>query len=110
MTDRTTKSALSPQGQRLLVLMQEMHFGRIERLVVRCGDPVFDPPPRLVREIRLGGTDGSRPEIRSQDFTLKSQVVDLFAQLRRLGNGTVESLEIQHGLPFRMKLEEEIQA
>ena len=101
-----TRRTLSPARRRLLALMQGINFGRIERLVVRDGEPVFDPAPRVVREIKFGGENGPRPEVKAQDFVLKAQTVELFTSLGRLGDGTVECIEVQHGLPFRMKVEE----
>jgi hypothetical protein len=90
--------------------MQNLNFGRIEGLAVCNGEPVFDPPPRIIREIKFGGENGPRRELETPNFTLKSQAVELFEQLERLGNGTVERLEIKHGLPFRMNLVEMVSA
>ena len=108
MNNVATKASLSPQRRRLLELMQGINFGRIEELVVRDGEPDFDPPPQVVREIKFGGENGLRREMTVEDFALKSQAVELFAQIDRLGNGTVLSLEIKHGLPFRMSLKETV--
>ena len=106
----TKKSSLSPARQRLLRLMQTVNFGRIEQLRVSGGDPVFAPPPRVIREIKFGAENGPRPEQDLSDFTLKTQHCELFATLDRMGDRTVESLEVQHGLPFRIKYEEAIGA
>ena len=76
------------------------------RQLVESGEPVFDPPPRIVREVKFGGENGPRPELRAGDFALKTQVVELFEHLDRLGDGTLERLEVKHGLPFRMTVEE----
>ncbi len=108
MNNMATKASLSPQRRRLLELMQGINFGRIEELAVRDGEPDFDPPPQVVREIKFGGENGPRREMTVEDFALKSQAAQLFAQLDRLGNGTVLSLEIKHGLPFRMSLKETV--
>jgi len=86
--------------------MQRINFGRIEGLSVRRGQPVLDPPPRVVREIKFGGENGPRPEATKQDFELKALVRDLFAHLEAMGNGVVRCIEIKHGLPFRMTVEE----
>jgi hypothetical protein len=86
--------------------MQRINYGRIEGLSVRHGEPVMDPPPRVVREIKFGGDNGPRPEATKADFTLKAQVRDLFAQLEALGDGVIPCIEIQRGLPFRMTVEE----
>jgi hypothetical protein len=37
-----------------------------------------------------------------------AEVIDLFAQLEALGNGVVTRLEVKHGLPFRMIIEEDL--
>ncbi len=86
--------------------MQRVNYGRIEMLSIRCGEPVLDPPPRVVREIKFGGDNGPRPQVAKADFALKAQVRDLFAQLEVLGDGVIPCIEIQRGLPFRMTMEE----
>jgi len=104
MADR--KSSLSPSQQKLVTEMQRINYGRIEGLSVRRGQPVLDPPPRVVREIKFGGENGPRPEVAKADFALKVQVRDLFAQLEALGDGVIPCIEVQRGLPFRMTVEE----
>lgn len=86
--------------------MQQINFGRIDGISVRNGEPVFEPAPRVIREIKFGGENGPRPELGVEDFVLKAQVVELFDRLDDLGNGKVGSLEIKHGLPFRMSIEQ----
>jgi len=100
------KSSLTLSQQKLLTEMQRINYGRIEKLVVRCGQPVLTPPPRIIREIKFGGENGPRTEVGKPDFTLKAQVRDMFAQLEALGDGVIPRLEIQRGLPFRMTVEE----
>src|SRR5262245_6535331 len=78
----TTKSTLSVAQKRLIETMQSLNFGRIEGLKVRHGDPVFQPGPRVVQDIRIGrGENGPRPELAREDFALKSQVVEMFDHL-----------------------------
>jgi len=103
-----TKAALTPARKRLIELIQEVNFGRIEGLKVRDGEPVIDPPPRVVREIKFGGENEPRRELKSTDFVLKSQAVELFSHINRMVNGNVEILEIKQGLPFRMSITESI--
>lgn len=105
MTKDRTKGALSHPQRRLLELVQRINFGRIEGLAVRNGEPVVDPAPRVVREIKLGAEHEPRRELEKEDFVLKSQVVELFEHLTRLGNGEVERLEVKHGLPFLIHIE-----
>ncbi len=101
-----SKRALSPARRRLVEMLQGINFGRIEGLVVQGGTPAFDPPPRIVREIKFGGENGPRPEAAKEDFILKASVRDLFAQLEAMGDGIVQCIEVKHGLPFRMTVEE----
>lgn len=101
-----SKAALSPARRRLVELLQHVNFGRIEDLNVFEGEPVFDPPPRVMREIKFGGDNGPRAEAAAIDFALKSQVVELLQCLDRIGDGTIDVLEVKHGLPFRMTVAE----
>ena len=105
MNDPMTKASLSAPRRRLLETMQRLNFGRIEDLEIRGGDPVFTPAPRLVQDIKLGGDNGPRPELANADFVLKSQVGEFFDHLSRLGDGSVESIEVKHGLPFKLVVE-----
>jgi len=106
MSGSATKASLSPARRRLLELMQKVNFGRIEGLAVRGGEPVFDPPPRVFREVKFRGENGPRRELHAGDFLLKSEVVGLLEELTRLRDGTVESIRIKHGVPFHLSVEE----
>jgi hypothetical protein len=99
-----SKSELPAGRRRLVELMQQVNFGRIEGLAVRGGEPVLDPPPRVVREIKIGGQNGPRPESGREDFLLKDRLKELFAHLGALGDGAVEVLEVKHGLPFKLEV------
>ena len=107
MVVNVMKASLTPSQQLLLTEMQRINYGRIEGLIVRDGEPVLDPPPHVVREVKFGGENGPRPEAAKEDFALKAQVRDLFAQLEAMGCGVVRCIEIKHGLPFRMQVEED---
>ena len=101
-----TKGALSPGRKRLVEMMQRLNFGRIENLVIRGGEPVFHPPPRVVREVKFCAENGPNAKAGLTEFSLKSQVRDLFAHLDRLDTGTVWALQVKHGLPFLMIVED----
>ena len=101
-----TKQSLTPARGRLLALMQELNFGWIKGLLVVNGEPVFDPMPRVVRQVKFCSENGPRREKKLNDFKLKEQVVELFEAMDRMKNGVIETLEIKHGLPFLMNLEE----
>lgn len=101
------KGALSEPRKRLVELMQHINFGRVEGLVVRNQQPVLDPPPTVIREVKFGAENGPRPELHLDDFTLKSQVVELLDALDDLCDGVIDVLEVKHGLPFRMLIRED---
>lgn len=101
-----TKSQLTPERQLLVELMQAVNFGRIEGLLVRDGQPVLKPRPKVVWEHKFGSDSGSRSEYGRPDFLLKRQVVEMFDQLDDLGDAIIDQIEIKHGLPFRMVVSE----
>ena len=100
------KACLTQSRQNFITEMQRINFGLIEGLIIRNGEPILDPAPRVIRHVKFGGDNRPRPESGIDDFTLKEKVVDLFSHFDSIGNGTVLSLEVQHGLPFRMQFEE----
>lgn len=93
---------LSAGRAALVKLMQRINFGQIGGLTFWAGEPVLDPPPRIVREYKFGGENGPRPELATDNFLLKQQVIELFAFFDQLQDGVIDVLEIKHGLPFRM--------
>ncbi len=103
------KCELSELKQRLVELMQGINFGWIERLTIHGGEPVFKPAPRVIRDYKFGGENGPRRELEADDFILKKEVTEFFNELDRLGDGRLERIEIKHGLPFRMTVEENAQ-
>ena len=100
------KSALSPPQAELVGLMQKLDFGIIEGLVIRDGLPVLKPRPSVVRDVKFGAGNGRRSEAGLTDFVLKANVQELMDTFASLGNATVRRLEVKHGLPFRMQVEE----
>ena len=99
-----TIRSLSVAQTRLVQIIQELGFGRIERLSIQNGHPNFDQPPRITQEIKLGSQSEHRPGNTNGDFTLKQEFVILFNELSRLRDGVVD-LEVRHRAPFRLILE-----
>ena len=106
MSDFSTKKALSPARRQLLELMQRYNFCRIENLEVRAGAPVFNPAPRITQEIKIGADNGPRPELEKNDFLLRAPIIELFEHLDRVGDGRIAVIEVKHGLPFRLIVEQ----
>jgi hypothetical protein len=101
-----TKASLSPPRQRVVEIMQRLNFGTIEGLQIRAGEPIFDPPPRITKDIKLGGENRPRPELSRTDFALKNQVAELFDHLSHIDEGSAATIEVKHGLPFRLVIED----
>ena len=76
MSKDVTKTALSPARRCLVELMQEVNYGRIERLEVKEREPVFTPPPRLVRQFVFGKDIGPNAKRTVDGFALKKKVVE----------------------------------
>jgi hypothetical protein len=94
---------LSGPRQALARLLQETNFGEIPILQVRGDEPVMDPAPDVILDIKLGGQNGPRPERDRGDFALKSELLELFEHLDSIGDGKLESIQVRHGLPFTMR-------
>ena len=56
---------------------------------------------------KFGSDHVTKPE-RSGDFLLKSHFNELFDQLEQIGDGSIAVLEIRHGLPFRLVVEQSL--
>jgi hypothetical protein len=99
-------SDLSPARKRLHALVTGIGFGRIENLPIRNREPVLDPPPRILRTIKLDAPPRTESDPDKMSRSLKRQFVEMFLQVDRLSDGTVLSIEIQNGLPVKMTVEE----
>ncbi len=99
----TNLPEFSEARQRLLTLCCEIHFGRIGAFDIRDGEPVFEPAPNVMREIKFNG-EHANPAKRNGEITLRNQSTELFAWFDRLRNAHVHYLEVKHGLPFKMNV------
>jgi hypothetical protein len=100
---RNSQISLSPARQRLVELVRRIHFGRIENLTVRGGDPLFDRGETVVREVKFGGEN--EPRFGSHaGAALTDRTVEMFRYFDTLGNCLVRFLEVKHGKPFKMNV------
>ena len=99
-----TKAGLSPARCRLVEAMQEINYGRIEGLAVRDREPVFEPAPRLVRQVVFGKANGPHPGRGQDGFALKKKVAELFEIFDRERSLFIQELVIDNGLPVRMSV------
>ncbi|MBE7457436.1 MAG: hypothetical protein KJ057_13065 [Phycisphaerae bacterium] len=100
---------LPPPHQRLLRMLQDVNFGRIT-FCVQGGAPDFEQPWRTRQTVKLaGGTNGPRPETSLSDFELRQEQAALLEALGRLRDGADVTVEVRHGLPFLVEIEQEQQ-
>jgi hypothetical protein len=105
MNQPILKSSLSDRQRRLVELLQEQPFSRIENLTVRCGEPDFAHPPKIIQKLKMGSDNGPRPESELPDFWLKRPVVELLETIAELGEGEIRRIEVAHGLPLTVEIE-----
>jgi hypothetical protein len=102
MPNVVTKTNLTPARKRLIELMQEINYGRIEKLEVYGGEPVFDPPPTVLRLFLFGKDNGPNISRRKNGFALKKKVAELFEVFDRERSLSIQELMVDNGLPVRM--------
>jgi hypothetical protein len=95
-------SELSASRQSLLRLCQSINFGCIQDLEIKDCEPVFDPPPRVLTDVKLDAVGGVRPEIQIADFVLCQEVCRLFELLNDLKNTMIDRVEVRGGIPRRV--------
>lgn len=103
-------SQISAPRQVLVRLCQSVNFGQICSLEVRDSDPVFNPPPQVLVDVKLDSDEELRPEINLIDFALPAEVCRLLDRLDKLKNATIERVEVRAGIArrvvFRVRLTE----
>jgi hypothetical protein len=87
----------------LVELMRRLHYGQILGLLIRGGNPAFDPAPKILRDVKLSGESAPRPPSSREDFLLKEQVVELLRVFDQVQDGVIELIEVKDGLPFRVR-------
>ena len=70
-------SELLPAERQFLETLRTLGFGRIEHLQIRDGALVLDPPPTVVRELKLGATQWTPVEPKEPEYELKREAADL---------------------------------
>ena len=93
-------SHLSVDRRRLVTLVHGVHFGRVEDLRVRGGQPQFVPPPRVTRTRKIAGERAPESAPPAGDAPLRREWVDLLAELDALDDGVVGRIEVAHGVPL----------
>jgi hypothetical protein len=105
----TRFSQLSAPRQALVRLLQSINFGYIESLEARDCEPVFNPAPTVFVEVKLDSAEEPRPEIDLADFELRGELIRLLEQFDQLDDGSIERIDVRHGVPRRVLIERPIQ-
>jgi hypothetical protein len=95
-------SYLSPARQMLVRLCQSINFGSVENLRVESAEPVFNPPPMLLKDVKLDSDEAPRSEMTLVDFVLGDEVLRLLRLLDDMRLGTVRRIEVRAGIPRRI--------
>jgi hypothetical protein len=82
-----------------------MNRGSIEDLEVRDSEPVFDPRPVMVKDLKLDADEEPRPELALGDFVLSREVVRLMGLLDTMESGSIRHIEVRAGIPRRILVE-----
>ena len=79
-----------------------------DHLEVRHSEPVFDPWPVTLRDVKLDSDEGPRPELSLDDFVVSDEIVRLLKRLDEMRCGTLRRIEVHAGLPRRMLVESQV--
>lgn len=113
MPDNKINATISTESRILVATIRDLHFGRIENLVIRDGEPSFYPaPPRIVQDIKIGDNKElvdvrhrNRPELTCPDSVPEIHMAELLTHLRSLADESITTIDVRHGLPFRLLIE-----
>jgi hypothetical protein len=104
MTQPVTTHDLLPSEAAFVAAMQQLGFGRFERLQIRGGELVLNPGPVTVRDVKFGTpVMTGKPSAASSE--LRPQIAEFFAYVREVDSGEIREVEVRHGLPFSMEVE-----
>lgn len=95
-----TYSELSAPRRRLVDIIRLHGFGYVERLRVKDGEPVWDPPPELTSHTKLGRRNRPQSLHDPACSTVIDEYVHLFEEFDARKNFTVKRLQFQDGVPL----------
>ena len=101
-------SEVSAPRQVLVRLCQSVDYGQILELHVRVGEPVFNPAPLVLRDIKLDADYAGRPETELADFTLSAEVCRLLDRIDEIKAGRIQRIEVRAGIPRRILIEAQL--
>ena len=102
-----TAGSLSPNLRRLLDRMWQLGYGTVRGLHVRAGDPLFDPPPLVVRTVRLSEAGPPRHKSAKADYSLKREQIAFQRELAAIDSGVIDIVKVHGGLPVGLDIHEQ---
>lgn len=102
-----TGGLLSPNLSRLLDRMWRLGYGTVRGLHVRAGDPLFDPPPIVVRTVRLSEAGPPRCKSANANFALNREQSALQRELAAIDTGVIDVIKVHDGLPVGLEIHEQ---
>lgn len=100
------KNELSISQQKLLELMRQVGYGRINNLTVENGEPVLCLESSIERDLKLEAED-IRIKM-TDDSQLKKKIIKCFDRLGEIEDGFIRKIEIRGGLPIQIQTIEKI--
>jgi len=85
-------------------LCQSSDYGQIVGLQIRR-EPVLNPTPTLLLDIKLDVECSRRPESELADFAMCDEVRRLLDRLDEVGTGRVQRIEVRAGIARRVLFE-----
>lgn len=102
---------LTDAEKKLLTLMSEIGFGRIENLEISCGVIALTPESRKISSASFEHADNIHKASRTDgNFLLTDKHIRFINMLRGIRKGTLHAIQITAGLPVRAEIEEVIQS
>ncbi len=102
---------LTDAEKKLLTLMSEIGFGRIENLEISRGAVALTPESRKVSSASFEHADNIHKASRTDgNFLLTDKHIRFINMLRGIKKGTLHTIQITAGLPVRAEIEEAIQS
>jgi hypothetical protein len=98
-------SDLSHARQTLLRLCQSINHGSIENLRVEHAEPIFEPAPAVLKDVKLDSDEGTRPELSLENFVVGDEAGRLMNHLDEMDRGILRRVEVRAGIPRRIVIE-----
>lgn len=98
MQNIPTLLSLSEPRKSLVLVIEAMRFGRIDRLHVQDGEPVIVRGVTAAVVVGRLGIPHAKPRAQG-DFSLSVQMMDLMDTIGRIGDGMIECIKIHDGQP-----------